>query len=125
MIFDTDLLIWCLRGNSLAARAVNNDGSRAVSVVTFMELLRGARDKHDVRTMKGFLSDLHFRTLPLTENIGHRASMYMEEYGLAVALDIDDALIAATAVENGEPLLTGNGRHFRSIKDLDLKVFRP
>jgi predicted nucleic acid-binding protein len=125
VIFDTDVLIWHLRGNAQASRAVDEDDSRAISVVTFLELLQGARDKQEIRAIKRFLSNWQVRTVPLTENIGHRASIYMEEYGLAVAMDVADALIAATAVENREQLLTGNDRHFRAIKDLDLKAFKP
>ena len=124
MLFDTDVLIWHMCGNAQASDAVDKDDARAISVVTFMELLRGARDKREVGAIKRFLSNQEFRMLPLTENIGHRASIYIEEYGLAVAMDMGDALIAATAVENREQLLTSNQRHFKPIKELDLKTFR-
>ncbi len=90
-----------------------------------MELIQGARDKREMKTIKSFLADLQFLTLPLTENTGHRASIYMEEYGLSVDLSPADALIAATAVESHETLLTGNRKHYRPIKELDQKVFRP
>jgi predicted nucleic acid-binding protein len=63
--------------------------------------------------------------LPLTENIGHRATIYMEEYGLAIAMGVADALIAATAVECNRPLLTGSNKPYRAIKELDLHRFRP
>ena len=125
MIFDTDVLIWVFRGNAKAARAVDSAEARAVAIVTYMELLQGARDKRDVKAIKSFLADLGFRTLPLTENIGHRASIYMEEYGLSVRMSMADALIAATAVENHDVLLTGNQRHYRVIKELESKTFRP
>ena len=125
MIFDTDVLVWVLRGSAKAAKAVDDAEARAVSVVTYMELLQGARDKGEVKAIKDFLADLHFRTLPLTENIGHRASIYMEEYGLSVAMTLADALIAATAIEAHEQLLTGNARHYKPIRELDLKRFRP
>jgi len=125
MIFDTDVLIWVLRGNPKAAKAVDDTNARAVSMVTYMELLQGARDKREVKAIKSFLTDMRFRSLPLTENIGHRASIYMEEYGLSAALSLADALIAATAVEAHEPLLTGNDRHYRPIRELELRRFRP
>ena len=125
MLFDTDVLIWVLRGNAKAARAVDRAAARAVSVVTYMELLQGARDKAEVRAVKAFLADLAFAMLPVTDNIGHRASIYMEEYGLSVGMGLADALIAATAVEAHLPLLTGNRKHYKPIKELDLKPFRP
>jgi hypothetical protein len=125
MLFDTDVLIWVLRGNAKAARAVDGADARFVSIVTYMELLQGARDKREVRAIKSFLADLQFRMLPLTENIGHRASIYMEEYGLSAGMSMADALVAATVVESRERLLSGNNEHYRVIKELDLTTFRP
>ncbi len=125
MLFDTDVLIWIFRGDAKAARLIDATPDHLISVVSFMELLQGSRDRREARLIKSFLSDLGFQTLPLTENIGHRASVYMEEYGLKSGLRVADALIAATAVENGLSLCTGDRTHFGSIADLALKLFRP
>jgi predicted nucleic acid-binding protein len=125
MQFDTDVLIWVLRGHGGAARAVETAESRALSVVSYMELLQGARDRREMKLIKSFLSDFAFQSLPLTENIGHRASIYMEEYGLRVAMHVADALVGATAVENQLTFCTANRKHYRMIKDLDIHVFRP
>ncbi len=125
MIFDTDVLIWALRGNPRAARTIDQADSLEISVISIMELLKGARDKRDLRLTKAFLADLGFRQLPLTENIGHRASIYIEQYGLKSNLGLPDALIAATAAENDRPLCTGNARDYRSISDIQIKSFRP
>ena len=66
-----------------------------------------------------------FYILPLTENIGHRASIYIEEYALASGIRAGDAIVAATAVENNLPLASSNAKHYRSIKELTLKIFKP
>ncbi len=125
MLFDTDVLIWVLRGNARAAKAVDDALARAVSVVSTMELLQGARGKREVKAIKTFLADMGFRTLPLTENIGHRAVIYMEEYALSCGMGMADAVIAATAVEGNETLLTRNEKHYKAIRELELKRFRP
>ena len=72
--------------------------------------------------IKSFLADLRFAAIPLTENIGHRASIYMEEYGLAESMSMADAIIAATA---NERLITGNVKHYKAIQEVDLQRFRP
>lgn len=125
MLFDTDVLIWMLRGNARAAKAVDDTDTRAISVVVYMELLQGARDNAEVRTIKSFLADMRFAMLPLTENIGHRASIYMEEYGLSASMSMADALIAATAVESNDTLITANDKHYRTVNELSIKRFRP
>ncbi|MFA5807425.1 MAG: type II toxin-antitoxin system VapC family toxin [bacterium] len=125
MLFDTDVLIWIQRGNVKAARLVDRTDERLISVQTFMELLQAARDKGQHAIIKRYLTDLSFSVLPLTENIGHRALVYVEEYGLSSGMRAGDAIVAATATENGLTLATGNARHFRPVKGLALRIFRP
>ena len=125
MIFDTDIFIWVQRGNSKAAALIDGAKDRYLSVQTYMELLQCATDKQQQRLVKRFISDFNFSVLPLTENIGHRALVYVEEYGLSSGMRAGDAIIAATASENGMPLMTGNARHFKVVKELELKIFRP
>lgn len=124
MIFDTDVLIWVQRGNKEAAQMITNVDERFISVITYMELLQNAQNKTQNRLIKQFLRDFNFITLSLSENIGHRAAIYIEEYGLSSGLRVGDALIAATAVENNLPLSTANRKHFIAIKELDLKVLK-
>jgi len=94
-----------------------------ISVVTCMELFQGARDKKEMASIRRFLR--HFETAPLSENIGHRASIYMEEYALKSGLGVRDALIAATAAESKIPLCSANAKHYRAISELELKTYRP
>jgi hypothetical protein len=49
----------------------------------------------------------------------------MEQHALRSGLRVADALIAATAVENVQPLLSGDSRHFRTIAGLDIIAFKP
>jgi predicted nucleic acid-binding protein len=125
MLFDTDVLIWAFRGNKRAAEAIDSAEKRYLSVVNYMELLQGARDKREMRIVRSFLKDLGFRVLPLSENIGHRASIYIEEYTLKAGLRLADASLAATAVELQLVLFSADTKHYRGISELKLKTFRP
>ncbi|MBN1961324.1 MAG: type II toxin-antitoxin system VapC family toxin [Deltaproteobacteria bacterium] len=125
MLFDTDILIWIQKGNIKAAHLVDNSVERLISVQTYMELLQCAQNKKQLTATRNFLTDFDFKVLPLSENIGHRASIYLEEYSLACGLRAGDAIIAATATENNLILSSSNAKHFKAIRDLKLKVFKP
>jgi predicted nucleic acid-binding protein len=125
MLFDTDIFIWIQRGNKKAAILIDETDQRYLSIQTYMELLQGAKNKNQHKYTKNFISDYNFIVLPLTENIGHRALIYVEEYTLTSNLGSGDAIVAATAVENNMILVSSNLRHFKSIKDLNFKVFKP
>jgi len=125
MIFDTDILIWVQRGNPKAGTVIDNSEQRFLSVYSYMELLQCAQNKTQHKCIKSFLSEFNFNMLPLTENIGHRASIYIEEYSLSHNIRAGDALVAATAVENHLTLMSSNAKHFRPIKELNLTIFKP
>ena len=125
MQFDSDMVVWALRGHAKAARVIDRTPARYISVVTYIEVLQGAQSRQEQQAIHRLLSDNGFEVLPLTEDIGHRAAIYIEEYALKAGLRLPDALIAATAAQNQLTLCTGDRKHYRPIKDLELKVFRP
>ncbi len=125
MIFDTDVLIWALRGNSKATKAIDDCEKRFISAVTYMELIQGARNKNEQKIIKDFLSILGFRTLPINENISLRATVFMEEYCLKSGIGLADALIFATACEHAMTLCSANKKHYKEIASLTAKEFRP
>ena len=125
MIFDTDIFIWVQRGNKKAARLIDRSKERYLSVYSYMELLQAAKNKEQHRYINDFLSSFGFVALPLSESIGHRALIYLEEYTLSHGLRAGDAIIAATAAENHITLVSSNARHFKPIKELKLKIFKP
>ncbi len=125
MIFDTDILIWVQRGSEKAAKLIEKDEERYLSIQSYMELLQGAKNKIHHKYVKSFIHDFQFSILPLTENIGHRALIYVEEYALSSNMRAGDAIIAATAIENNMVLVSSNIKHFKVIKELQLKQFKP
>lgn len=125
MMFDTDVFIWAQRGNKKAAQIMEKSEDRFLSIQTYMELLQCAKNRTQHKYVKDFLSSFGFIVLPFTENIGHRASIYIEEYTFSSGLRSGDAIIAATAVENNLTLTSSNLKHFKAIKELRYKSFKP
>jgi predicted nucleic acid-binding protein len=125
MLVDTDVLIWYLRGNPRAADALDSLEGFDVSVVTYMELVQGMRNKKELRTLRAALAEWGTRILMIDEGISMRAMFYVEQHFHSDNLRLADSLIAATAVVHGAPLLTGNAKHYRMISDLAVEKFTP
>ena len=123
MVFDTDIIIWLMKGNTKAAKIVDDSAQRYMSILSRMELLQGAVHKTHLSQIESFVAEYDFVILPLTDGIGHRALIYIEEYALAHGLRANDAVIAATAVENNLPLCSSNVKHYMPIKDLKFHPF--
>ncbi len=124
MIFDTDILIWVERGHIGASDLLDASEDRQISIQTFMELLQGARNKLEQKNIRSFIKQFNFDVLPFTENIGHRAAIYIEEYALATGMRAGDAIIAATAIENDLELATSNRKHYATIVNLKVQFFK-
>ena len=120
ILFDTDVLIFIQKGFLKAGKLVEEAHSRAISTQTYIEVLQGAQNKKQHITIQRFLKDFNFQVLPFTENIGHRASIYVEEFALSNSMRAGDAIIAATAIENQLPLCTANLKHLKVVKELTI-----
>jgi len=125
LLIDTDVLIWYMRGNEKARAVVDRQERFSISAVTYMELVQGMRNKAEFNRFRNMVFSRDIHIMQINEEISSRAVFYVEEYFLSHSLQIADALIAATAVDNGQQLLTGNAKHFRVVKDLDVKNFIP
>ncbi len=124
MILDTDVLIWLLRRNTNAVAFVASIRQREISQATWLELVEGVLNKQELSEAKTMLRTLNIKTLPLTESIGLRAAILMEEHALKDGLDSIDSIIAATALVHSLPLATANRKHFKSL-GLDLRILKP
>ncbi len=107
VVIDTDILVDHLRGH----RRFRAGGRRvAYSVVTRAELFAGT-DQDRARELLGTLEEI-----PVDRAIAELSGNIRKQHGT----DVADALIAATAITLGLPLLTRNRPHFEGIKGLKL-----
>jgi predicted nucleic acid-binding protein len=125
LLIDTDVLIWLFRGRDSARKVLEKCSSIELSAVTYMELVQGMRNKDEFRLLRQTIHDFEWKTLPLSENISHRATVYIENYALSHGLQLADALIAASAVDSGSELLTANVKHYKMIPELELSRYKP
>ena len=124
MIIDTDVLIWYLKGNQKALQVIENSESFSISVVTYMELVQGMRNKKELAALRRALHAWKTRILYISEEISIKAMFYVEQHFLSHSIHLADALIGATAHVHALPILTGNDKHYRVMKGLELMKFR-
>jgi len=125
LIIDTDVLIWYLLGNENAQKTVSANVPFKISVINYMELLQGLRDKKEYRTLQKYIKNWSIEIIPINESISSRAMFYVEDYCLSHSMEWGDALIAATALEYREVLLTANEKHYSFIPHIQISRFKP
>jgi hypothetical protein len=125
MLVDTDVLVWYMRGNRKALRAIEALEYLSISMVTYIELVQGLRNKSELNTLKNFLQVRSVPVLHVTESISSTAMFLVEQHHFSNSLGLADALIAATAMTHGLPLLTANAKHYRVVRNLVLRRFLP
>jgi predicted nucleic acid-binding protein len=125
VLIDTDVIIWYMRGNRVAREVLDSVDDPVISAVTYMELIQGMRNKAELAALEATLESWQADVFALNESISGIAMMLVKQFFLSHSLELADALIAATALNSGLPLLTANDKHYRMIDGLNLHVFRP
>jgi len=123
MLIDTDVLIWYLRGNTKAKKIITANIPFKISVVTYLELLQGMRDKNELKHLQKQLKNWSTEIIQINSNISTYAMFLVENYYLSHALETGDAIIAATSLENNETLLTANFKHYNYIPNIQVQKF--
>lgn len=124
MLIDTDVLIWYFRGNERARQVIDAEKNFFLSTVTYIELVQGMRNKKELNLFRKSLHCWNAKIIYISEGISAKAMFYVEQHFLSHSLQLADALIASTAVEYGMPLLSANVKHYKIIKDVQLKIFK-
>jgi predicted nucleic acid-binding protein len=125
MVIDTDVLIWYMKGNQNAYKTIENSKPFSISVVTYIELVQGMRDKNELNNLRRALHAWGSKILYISEEISVKAMFFVEQHFLSHSIQLADALIGTTAISHGLPVLTGNDKHYKILKGLQIKKFRP
>jgi len=120
MLLDTDILIDYLRLFPLAIEFIEalDKKDRCVSALTHLELLQGCSTKEKSQTIDHFLKQ--FKTIPLNETVSQSAVKLFREHKWHSHMSIPDVLIAATALDSDQVLVTRNLKDYRMIPGLKL-----
>ena len=120
-LVDSDIMVDLTRGSRAAADYLDSLGEAwSVSMITCLELLAGARTQSETNDLDVLLTG--YRAIPPSEDIARRAYDLMKTYTRSHGLHPLDALIAATALDEGLTLASKNRKHFQMISRLDLEV---
>ena len=125
MIIDTDVLIWYLKGNIKAQHAININIPFRISVINYLELIQGMKDKNELRSLQKTLKKWSTEIIQINENISNRAMFLVENYGLSYSMRLAEAIIAASALECHDILLTANEKHYSYIPNIKTSKFKP
>jgi hypothetical protein len=104
-LFDTNILIDYLCGVAKARVELDRARDRAISIVTWMEVMAGATPADEAET-RAFLTA--FQILPVTQEVAEQAVLLRRER----RLKLPDAIILATAKTANRILVTRNSRDF-------------
>lgn len=123
MLIDSDVLVWLTRGHLGAAHRLRTLPAWRISVVTYIELAQGCRDKSELARLKKGLAARQTEILPITPAISERAAGLIDRLALSQGMRLADALIGATALELEAILLTANVKHLGAIEGLRIEAF--
>ena len=121
VVIDTDILIdfGLDRDDAVNTMAVlEKNYLLSTSVITAMELYSGCRSKKDIKKVEELIADL--RISFVSKSISERAFDLMKKYRSSHGVEINDMLIAATAIETGAKMISKNQKHYQFIPDLDV-----
>jgi|SRR5690554_877890 len=121
VIIDTDILIdfGLDRKDAVETLAKLEDQfDLKVSVITALELYAGCRSKRDLNSVDDLL--LHFSVEHLSKNISELSFNLMREFRSSHGVEINDMLIAATALYSEAKFISKNQKHYRFLPNLDL-----
>lgn len=116
---DTNVLIEITKNNTNTIKQLHEiELPLCISSISVMELLCGARNKQEATTLNEFVNQ--FKILTINDNASLLATTLVRKYAKSHHLDIPDALIAASCIENNVMLWTYNIKDFHYLPKLQL-----
>ncbi len=120
-LIDSDVLIDISRGNRATGEYLDAlPEGWAISQISALELIVGARNNRDLADIDTFLSA--YVVVPLRDSSGARAYKLLKRYAKSHGLHVFDSLVAAAAIEEDLTLVTRNRKHFEIIEEPTIEI---
>lgn len=105
---------------------LSEHGQLTFSHISCYEILRGLRKKRAVEQLQRFATFCqHSELLPVTYDVLDRAAeLWADGQQRGITVDDSDLMIAATALNEGIPMVTANPKHFTWIPGLMISDWR-
>lgn len=121
VVIDTDILIDFGLDKEDAVESMSileENYELTISVITAMELYSGCRSKRDIKKVEELIADLRIQFV--SKSISERAYELMRKFRSSHGVEINDLLIAATAIETEAKMISKNQKHYQFLPGLDL-----
>ncbi len=117
ILVDTDVLIDYLRGRDEAVALITSTNHTfLISSLTVAELYAGIKGDDEEKTLEEFLGTL--TVISVTSSLAKAAGRYRKQYMKSHSVGLADAVIAATAMQEGALLKTLNIKHYPMMEGL-------
>jgi len=107
-VFDTNILIDFLNGHDFASQELSLYEERIISITTYIEILVGSKDEHDAKRLRAFLKNFKIREL------SNEIANLSIDIRKSIRLKVPDAIVYATARDEGCILVSRNTKDFKS-----------
>ncbi len=124
ILLDTNIVIYAFEGHPTYMHFLRTiaDEQIGISVISYMEMLVGARDDQDARAIQSFMRD--FDVIPLSVGIADdsAATFRKRKHKSLRRPWFADTIIAQTALSMGVRLATNNPKDFAMFSGLKIVV---
>ena len=124
VLLDTNIVIYLFKKEKKYVDFVENYGEEniGISVVTYMEVLVGAKNDREESLIQGLID--RFEIIPLTVSVARDCAAWIRKRRQKSLRHpgFSDAVIGQTALALGTPLATNNPKDFAAFKELTVVV---
>lgn len=121
VVIDTDILIdfGLDKKDAVESMSILEEYDElTISVITAMKLYSGCRSKLEIKKVEELIADLRIQYV--SNSISEKAFELMKKYRSSHGVQINDMLIAATAIIGRAKMISKNQRHYQFLPGLNL-----